>query len=441
MKIKKTIIFLILFLFCATSFFAQTIAPAENQKLYTKQDIKFELLIPNAHSGNVQILTPNLPYGVTLKTLRKSEQYGDVNGTLVELWFNFDKTGTYDLPRLSVLVQNRRKYFYFEEFTISENPANMLPKIVIQFDNGTTITSDDKSSKKALFSTPSGQKISFKVNLQYATQLVQFNWDIPKDSIFSQVKTYDITEIKYREKNYSSELIPVADFEWTPLSKGQNAMPKIKLTATGYSGYRNELSLPEFFINVTKSEEKAQSDESDMFEQAFTEDSDLTDNEDFREITIDDCNEILELRHKEHSNFFYSSKYKKLRQTKEDVLGLSSNSDEFYLGFLYMSIGFLVIFIFLTVLAILKRKNVLILIFTVFIVISSIGTIYSLSQNSKKYGISAGCTLKSIPEDSATEIGSISIGNRVKILEKAGNWCFVELGTINGWAKSEEVLE
>ncbi len=155
MKIKKTTIFPILFLFCTASFFAQTIAPAENQKLYTKQDIKFELLIPNAHSSNVQILTPNLPYGVTLKTLRKSEQYGDVNGTLVELWFNFDKTGTYDLPRLSVLVQNRRKYFYFEEFTISENPANMLPKIVIKFDNGTIITSDDKNSRKALFSTPS----------------------------------------------------------------------------------------------------------------------------------------------------------------------------------------------------------------------------------------------------------------------------------------------
>ena len=70
---------------------ALSIAPAENQSLYTKSDIKFEVLIPNAKADSIILQNASTPANVTMRTMRKSQEFGENEGTKIELWFNFEK--------------------------------------------------------------------------------------------------------------------------------------------------------------------------------------------------------------------------------------------------------------------------------------------------------------------------------------------------------------
>ena len=182
--------------------------------------------------------------------MRKIEDY-DEEGTILEIWYNFDKKGVYNLNPLTVMIQDKRRTLSFEKITVTDDPAKMLPRIVIVFEDGTTVYSDEENIPNPLMSVPVGQKLKFTINLQYATQIFKFTWDIPKNSIFTQTKEYEITEVKYRERVYSHDLIPVADFEWTGLLEETEPFPKLKINATGYNGYRNELLLPDIQIRFT----------------------------------------------------------------------------------------------------------------------------------------------------------------------------------------------
>ena len=108
---------------------ALRIVPEEGQKLYTKTDIKFVVKLPNVSSSQVQIISADQQSDITFRTIRKSENYND-NGTTIEIWYNFGKKGTYKLTPISVMIQNRRRTIHFEQITVTEDPATMLPRMV-----------------------------------------------------------------------------------------------------------------------------------------------------------------------------------------------------------------------------------------------------------------------------------------------------------------------
>ena len=116
---------------------ALRISAEEGQNLYTKTDLKFTVTIPNVHSAQVQILSTEQQPDINFRTIRKSESY-DENGTTIEIWYNFDKKGTYKLTPLSVMIQNRKRSISFDPITVTDDPATMLPRIVIVFEDGTT---------------------------------------------------------------------------------------------------------------------------------------------------------------------------------------------------------------------------------------------------------------------------------------------------------------
>ena len=64
-------------------------------------------------------------------------------------------------------------------------PFNLKQNLYV-FEDGTTIYSDQTPPEKEMFSVELGQKINFTVNVQYAVQVLQMNWHIPENSIFSQ---------------------------------------------------------------------------------------------------------------------------------------------------------------------------------------------------------------------------------------------------------------
>ncbi len=416
------------------------IKPEEGQNLYTKTDIKFIITIPNIRPAQVQVLSADQSHDISFRTIRKIENY-DENGTTLEIWYNFSKKGNFKLSPLSVMIQNRTRSIAFSPITITEDPATMMPRIVLVFEDGTAINSDESNYTEPLLSKKTGQKITFTVNLQYAAQLMQLTWDIPKDSIFTCVKEFEFTEVKHRERIYSHELIPVAAFEWTGLVTGIQSLPKIKLNAAGYNGYRAELMLPEIKIEFTEGTvEVTEPKESDIFSSAFYQEADDTDKNTDVLLSYNDCQELAKLYTREHNAFLT---YLKARNERIDFEAshkiISSQNPIFPAVLFYSSIIFIVLSIIGIIIALSKKHKIRTLIFSALLLCSIAVIIYCGVRRSEKYGISAGTRIYSIPQENAESVSELTQGTRVRILEQTGHWYYVEVGESGGWCNSENI--
>ena len=83
------------------------ISPAENQDLYIKSDIKFEVELPDVNPNSVQVRSADFGENVNLKSLRKSESIGKSTSTKIEFWLSFDKVGVYKFAKLPLLINGR----------------------------------------------------------------------------------------------------------------------------------------------------------------------------------------------------------------------------------------------------------------------------------------------------------------------------------------------
>ena len=315
-------------LFCSTASFAQNITleqirqlrfiPDEGQNLYTKTDLKFTVTIPNVRASQVQVLAATQEHDITFRTIRKSEDYKQ-NGTTIEVWYNFAKEGSYTPSPLPMMIQNRRRSISFEPVTVTVDPSTMNPRIVLAFEDGIKIYSDDLLDNSPVLKIPTGKKIKLTVNLQYATQLTQFNWDLPKDSIFTCIDEYEFTENRYRERVYSHTLIPVASFEWTGLIPGLQKIPTFRLNAIGYNGARIELKMPGFLIEFTESTDSEESaNEEDIFSAAFFQEEEQADSFGATLLTKEECQTLADYYTKEHNEFLLYPKARRNRINYEE---------------------------------------------------------------------------------------------------------------------------
>lgn len=447
-KSGKRLLGFLAFLFFTFPVFSQTLTasmikelaftPVAEQKLYAKEDLKFEVFLPYVKSNQVQLQSPSVVPNVNFKQIKKTDDYTN-GGVKLEIWFNFTKKGDYQLPALSLTIQNRKRSIRFAPVKILDNPADMSPRIVIDFANGTTIYSDEPPQDMTL---TVGQEIDFTVYLQYAVQLIQFDYDIPKDSIFTQAKVFEITEIKYREKKYSDELIPVATFEWTGLVQGKQTMPSLNLQVTGYNGYRTECVMPEFFVNFILPEEKEE--ETDFSIQTFSDafDFNLEEAENLRRslITEETCHQLAELRIKERNDIIGHSANRQARRNFEENLELPATEDEFFMGLLYLSYVLLALILLLVIISIKKHKMNALITFGVLSICAIAFFTYAHVQKSDRFAIFTGGKVSSIPELKAESYSEISAGNRVHIIEKAGQWYYIELGETGGWCQTNKLI-
>lgn len=417
-----------------------SVVPVENQKLYINTDIKFELKIPYVSPGNVQINSQDYPADIEFKTLRKTEYNSDEGGTKIEIWLSFAKTGTYNIKPLSLVIQGSKRSIKFAPVVISDNPKNIAPKLVLEFSNGKQVGSESKSGT-VLFTTEAGKKLSFTVYLQHAVQMLQFNWEIPKNSIFTKVKDFEIKEVKYRENTYSEKLIPVASFDWTILAEGKNVLPVIRISVIAYNGTRSELRIPVTYVETVKSDVSNVTGSKvydDIFDQAFTAGEEIQ-SQNENNLTWQDCEKLAELRSKEKNRSLFSKKQKEERIAFEDSLNLSGTADE-YPSILVLISSLLVVFLLILIVIFIKKRNSLMLI--IFVPIAVIVLVFQVTcyvRSSKDFGICKGCTVYSIPEKTADSRQEINIGSRVQILEKAGDWTYIQFGEVGGWCESSSI--
>ncbi len=446
---RRFLITLFIFLFTTASF-AQTLSleqirqlrfvPEEGQNLFTRTDLKFTVTIPNVRASQVQILAAKQEQDITFRTIRKTEDYKQ-NGTTIEVWYNFAKEGNYTPSPLPMMIQNRRRTISFEPVTITSDPSTMNPRIVVEFEDGTKIYSDDLYNTNPVLKIPTGKKIKLTVNLQYATQLTQFSWDLPKNSIFTCIDEYEFTEARIRERVYSHTLIPVATFEWTGLVAGIQKLPAFRLFAVGYKGARIELRMPAFLIEFTESDESEKTvSENDIFSAAFYQDEEEKATIEVTPLSKAECQTLADYYTREHNEFLLYPKARQNRINYEESCGLVVSHNPIFPSVLfYIAIIIILTSIVFMIIAIKNKHKIRTLMFIVLLVIGIAIMIYCAARKNERYGICTGCKIYSIPQLNAESISEVSAGSRVRILESTGKWYYIEVGETGGWCNTDDI--
>ena len=216
---------------------------------FTAQETCFSLEIPDVKPSRIQTQMPLLPSSIGFISSRRMDYVSESgeHGTRLEYWFTFREKGSVMIPPLEISVDGRNYKIPFEKVYVYENPKTVMPEMIIKFSNGKNISTENKNETVELIA---GESINFVVFIQYAVQVQQFSWTLPKDSLFREIQRFDITKGVSRGSIFSPEEIPVAEFEWVPLASGEIGLPAIQMKVTTYAGRQTDMYMPECRIVV-----------------------------------------------------------------------------------------------------------------------------------------------------------------------------------------------
>jgi len=437
-------IFIALFA-CEEILFADTRKPeysfhiiSQQKYCFTQTDSQFTLRIDGVSPEKVQAYVDALPENVSFVSLRKDELAGNANsngesGTMIRLWFQFKKPGTYQLGQLVVSIAGKIYKPLFDTITVYENPATVQPQVSISFLN------QAYPSDGGTLSCHANEHLRFTVYVQYAVQIINVSWDIPQDSVFKQVKQFSITEEIPRGGTFSPEKIPVASFDWQPLKSEVCKFPQVQVVATAYNGARVNAFIPEFTVNVAPAlypilPEQKQS----AFAYAFAEPTDTKSGK--TEIIKSSPNQkkLLVLRVKERHSLPFSSAAKERRRLEEQE-GLTTGASEpsvplfiLLLVFTFLSAAGLVI---LFILRKIKPASIFVVVFTLCVMSSIIAGV----EVSRRYALCEGGSVSPIPEEQASTSVTVQAGSRVQVLRDAGGWAYIRFNDTFGWVNKSEI--
>ncbi len=448
---------LLIFLFLLNGIFvnAKTPSPSAIRKLkvepdtqafFTAQENGFTLKIPGTDPMLVQTDLPQLPEGIQLITSKKEEYVNEEGerGTLVHLWFTFKETGPVRLPPLIVIVDKRTFYLPFGDVTVFENPNLISPQLLVDFISGAKLNRSTGEIK--VYEAVAGEEIIYELKLKYFSQILSFDWQLPKDSLFKELNRSDYARGKTAGRTFSDQALSVAEFSWKPLVPGEYIMPQVSVSAVAYNGSTRTLNVPRVVIKVVpeaKNEsEKTFTTESSkkLFGSAFTQNPASVYQETKSEFSKEDCKKLAELRTIEKKSF----SLKKARAERADfelLHGLSGAENEVRLPFVRLFFILTFVFVCLTLLfAFLRKKTVAV----VFLILSAVFIVFSAVVGNKitdEYAIFAGGNIMPVPEETSSAVHKAEGGLRVKIVEKTGEWFYITSNDVNGWVKKENIYE
>ena len=411
-------------------------------ELYSGSEYMFSLVIPDVRPADVQADSPEMPSGVSLVSMRRTDytQSGVQSGTEIDIRLLFRDARIYTLPPLRVRIKGRLYEIPFSDVNIEQNPASTFPRLIIKFENGTELA-DDIADDEPLFTLPAGEKILFTLYVQYVVQAIRFSWAAPKNALLTELWRYEIAEGAPRASLFTTDPIPVALFEWQPLISGNASIPDIQLTVSAYSGARVKLSPPAASIRVVPAL-SVPSDESDSnesyFSYAFSEAGNPEGEHTVRAVSESDCETLAMLRSAERHAFF-PWKAASARRAFEAKLDIASGKAEPSLAvcIFFASAAFALALLCAVLFALKKRAGAYTalgcaLIVFAFAVVSGI-------RLSETYGIFKGGDIRLVPDESSGTVSPIASGERVRIEEVTGKWVYIQYGTTGGWTASSSI--
>ena len=237
---------------------------------FTQMENCYALEIAGASPSQVMMELPDLPLGTKFISSKKEEFISETGerGTLISLWFTFSESGDTRIPPLLVKLGGKAHYFEFEPIFVYENPNLISPSLELSFENKKVRAENGGKS----FTVAQGEKIIFTVALRYGMQVLDFKWNIPKDSIFTETERFEFANGTQKITQFTTEKKNLARFEWQILKTGEYALPEITVGTIAYNGTKKQVSLSEQ-VRVIVTEQSAKnterSRENGIFASAF----------------------------------------------------------------------------------------------------------------------------------------------------------------------------
>ena len=197
--------------------------------------------------------------------------------------------------------------------------------------------------------------------------------------------------------------------------------------------------MPQITVKVLEGRKNTATEGTSYFEAAFNTDEVLDEGNNTAEVTVESASLIAELRGKERHSVF--GKARKLRVVLEREYNLPFSQNEFKVMWLYVCLVILAANIFVLLFFIYKKRHGLVLLSGVALVLFVVVTIYCGVCAGRKYGISAGTRVYSIPESNASVTSELPAGNRVQIISETQNWYQMRFGETEGWILKDTVFE
>lgn len=276
---------------------------ARSEIFFTQTENCYALEILGVEPSSIQMELPELPLGTKFISSKKEGFRSDsgATGTVISLWFNFAYSGQTRIPPLLVKIKNRTYYFEFEKVMVHENPSLISPVLEILFENPKNLVTDKKTGRKTL-KVRRGEKITFTLYLRYAVQVLNFNWKIPKESIFTEVERFDFANGITKITQFTDDSKKLSRFEWQILKDGTYTLPEISVRALAYNGSQKELHLNQnIVISVSGEKQRAESESkikgADVFSAAFEKPKDDELSPKQKNVTRQEC-EILAQKEK-----------------------------------------------------------------------------------------------------------------------------------------------
>ncbi len=412
-------------------------------QFFTAQENGYTVCFDGIDSASIQTDLNTLPPGVQFVS---SKRFPHVNeegeiGTMIQFWFSFTDVGPVKLPPLIVRINKRTFYLPFGDVTVYENPALISPVLEVDFGDDIKVTSSKNGVKTVKVRT--GEKLNFRLNIKYCVQIMAFNWTLPKDSIFTETKRYQIAEGNLRTTEFSAESVPVADFEWNPLVAGTYSLPQLEIKALSYSGAQRTIYMPEYEIVVTGKAVTAQENPFIPAEKLYSSAWDQDDGDETvterKIVSLADCHQIAKLRSAERHTFNVSSA-RKNRQSFEEGVGIPDAPKEHSISIMWAEFAFsILIFGLMIIFFIVKRYKASVAAFIAVLAFSLV-TISDAIDLNKEYGIFCGGEVWTVPEPHTSNTKAVSPGVRVRVSGHAGEWYYVESSNISGWVPESSVL-
>ena len=418
-----------------------SVSPKDSE-LYSETDLLFSLEVPYVSSNEISYDIQKLPEKVHFKSARQNQSYSKNGGVVIELWLSFDEEGFYRLPPLSLKYRGRTYSVPFKSVSILPHPKKILPRVIYEFENGEKIIfNKNKIISQEKISSSLGKPLVFSVYVQYALQVLSVNSTVLKNAVFSELEKIDSFVENPGGSSFSSEKIPVAKFSWIPISKGLQVFPEIVVSAVSYSGERHDISLSDFEILVkeNQAENKNVKNHGEFFPYAFVELSEDSESIKKTGVSVSDCKKIASLRINEKYSHIWQEE-KKIRREFEESLGIYNGISEKNVNvFIFCSCLTLILFVLSLFFIIKKRIFVSVVLVFAFFASSAFSLNYAFHLTEKSAVIING-KIRNVPEFSVEAISSIENGSRVKVLQEAGKWVFIEFENISGWTPRENII-
>ena len=423
------------FLVMSAKLFALEVIPQSESAIVGNQTI-YILDLPDTDPSSVEFSTPELSEEASIALSKKSPYLYEngTTGTRIEFYVLFFQDGYFQLPNLQVKIDDLKYSIPFQPLQVFQNPATIQPELFCEFTKG--VEGD--------FTATEGKAIEFTVFARFFHQVVSYSYDIPENALFRELETFPSVKANSAKREFSSNKVALARFEWIPLVSGETKLPAVKLSFTTYSGAKAELSLDASkTIFVKKSEQKTESaskkEETDsLFAYAFTPTGDEDEESEIAEPVSTEIRVLSRLRDKERRSLPFSNT-RNVRRQVESAMGLVPGEDEPYIAVPLMLWIFALLTLFLAVLFLRKKRNAhAFSLFFALVALIAFAVVFTARQI-VPYGVFTGGEVYTIPEKSSKTSFYIHGGNRVRIMERTPGWLYIAFNNVEGWVPVEMV--